>query len=426
MSSASSHAPAHASTPATVGRQAWLALAVLSSLNLLNYADRFVVSSLLPMLQRPVDQGGLALDDAQSGWLYSAFILVYTAAAPVFGLLADRVNRLHMLSMAVALWSVLTAAGAWAAGFWSLLLIRSVTGLGEAAYASVAPALLADEFAPRLRSRVMSVFNAAIPVGAALGFIIGSTVGEHWGWRHAFWVAGGPGLLLAALIYTLRDPPRGSMEGHVVNAHAPPTLAALVTTWTNARWRRCTLGYAAQTACFGSMGYWTPLYLEKAKGIGGATGGSTFGAIIVITGLVGTMLGGLWSDRWKRTCASAHLRVCSITTALAVPCIVAVVLAQQPWLVWTWIAAASLLLVMSTGPINAQLVDVLHPSERGTGMAIAILTLHLLGDVPGVPIVGMVSGWKGMDLAFGLLAMFALAAAAIWWWAASREPRGND
>jgi len=105
---------------------------------------------------------------------------------------------------------------------------------------------------------------------------------------------------------------------------------------------------------------------------------------------------------------------------------VAVVLAQQPWPVWTWIAAASLLLVMSTGPINAQLVDVLHPSERGTGMAIAILTLHLLGDVPGVPIVGMVSGWKGMDLAFGLLAMFALVAAAIWWWAASREPRGND
>jgi predicted MFS family arabinose efflux permease len=417
---------ARAMAPSTVGRQAWLALAVLSSLNLLNYADRFVVSSLLPMLQKPVEQGGLALDDAESGWLYSAFILVYTATAPIFGLLADRVNRLHMLAIAVALWSVLTAAGAWAAGFWSLLLIRSVTGLGEAAYASVAPALLADEFAPRLRSRVMSVFNAAIPVGAAIGFIIGSTVGAHWGWRHAFWVAGGPGLLLAILIYTLRDPPRGSMEERAVHAHAPPTIAALVTTWANARWRRCTLGYAAQTACFGSLGYWTPLYLEKSKGIGGAVGGSTFGAIIVVTGLVGTMFGGWWSDRWKRTCPSAHLRVCAITTALSVPCILAVVLAQQPWIVWTSVAMASLMLVMSTGPVNAQLVDVLHPSERGTGMAIAILALHLLGDVPGVPLVGMVSGWKGMDTAFGLLAVFALLAAALWWWAAAREPRGND
>ncbi|MFM7807840.1 MAG: MFS transporter, partial [Planctomycetota bacterium] len=94
-----------------MGRQAWLTLGVLSGLNLLNYADRFVVSSLLPMLQKPAAEGGLGLDDTQSGWLYSAFILVYTLAAPFFGLLADRVNRLHMLAFAVAFWSVLTAAG---------------------------------------------------------------------------------------------------------------------------------------------------------------------------------------------------------------------------------------------------------------------------------------------------------------------------
>ena len=413
--------PAHAGS-ATIGRQAWLALAVLSSLNLLNYADRFVVSSLLPTLQKPVEQGGLALTDAESGWLYSAFILVYTATAPIFGLLADRVHRLHMLAFAVAFWSVLTAAGAWAVGFWSLLLVRSVTGLGEAAYASVAPALLADEFAPRLRSRVMSIFNAAIPVGAAIGFIIGSTVGVIWGWKHAFLVAGGPGLLLAALIYLLRDPPRGTMEDHAVAAHAPPTVAALFTTWANARWRRCTLGYAAQTACFGSLGYWTPLYLEKSKGMGGAVGGSAFGVIVVVTGLLGTIAGGWWSDRWRRTRPSAHLRVCAVTSLLAAPAIVLVVLAQQPWLVWSAVAVACLLLVMSTGPVNAQLVDVLHPSERGTGMAIAILALHLLGDVPGVPLVGTIAGWKGMDVAFGMLAVFALLAAAIWWWAALREP----
>ena len=415
--------PRAARAPATIGRQAWLALAVLSCLNLLNYADRFVVSSLLPTLQKPVEQGGLALTDAESGWLYSAFILVYTITAPIFGLLADRVHRLHMLAFAVAFWSVLTAAGAWAVGFWSLLLVRSVTGLGEAAYAAVAPALLADEFAPSLRSRVMAIFNAAIPVGAAIGFVIGSVVGEHWGWKHAFLVAGGPGLLLAALIYMLRDPPRGTMEGHQVSAHAPPTLAALFTTWANPRWRRCTLGYAAQTACFGSLGYWTPLYLEKSKGIGGAVGGSTFGAIVVTTGLLGTIAGGWWSDRWRRTQPSAHLRVCAITSLLAAPCIVLVVLAHEPTFVWVSVALASLLLVMSTGPVNAQLVDVLHPSERGTGMAIAILALHLLGDVPGVPLVGTIAGWKGMDVAFALLAVFALLAAAIWWWAALREPR---
>ena len=417
--------PVSAANGASLGRTAWLALAVLSSLNLLNYADRYVISSLLPALQKPVAEGGLGLSDGQSGWLYSAFILVYTLAAPVFGLLADRVHRLHMLAFAVAFWSILTAAGAWAVGFWSLLLVRSVTGIGEAAYASVAPALLADEFAPRLRSRVMSVFNAAIPIGSAIGFTIGSVVGGIWGWKPAFLVAGGPGLVLAVLIYLLRDPPRGAMEGSAVSQHAPPTLRNLLTMWSNARWRRCTLGYAAQTACFGSLAYWTPLYLDKAKGIAGASSGTLFGAIVVVTGLVGTMAGGLWSDRWARTCPSAHLRVCAITTALAAPFIVAVVFAREPWMVWSAIALACLMLVMSTGPVNAQLVDVLHPAERGTGMSMAILTLHLLGDVPGVPLVGEVAERTDFDRAFGGMAVFALLAGAVWWWAAMHEPRSS-
>ncbi len=417
----------HASSgsPRSLGRTAWMALTVLSSLNLLNYADRYVISSLLPTLQKPAAEGGLGLTDGQSGWLYSAFILVYTLTAPVFGLLADRVHRLHMLAFAVAFWSLLTAAGAWALGFWSLLLVRSITGLGEAAYASVAPALLADEFAPSLRSRVMSIFNAAIPVGAAIGFTIGSVVGSAYGWRPAFLVAGGPGLILAVLIYLLRDPPRGAMEGEVVSEHAPPTLRNLLTMWGNARWRRCTLGYAAQTACFGSLAYWTPLYLDKAKGMGGATAGSIFGGIVVATGLVGTMAGGWWSDRWARTTPSAHLRVCAISTALAAPCIVLVVFVQTPVLVWIALAGACLLLVMSTGPVNAQLVDVLHPAERGTGMSMAILALHLLGDVPGVPLVGEVSEWTSFDVAFGGMSVFALAAGAVWWWAAVREPHGD-
>lgn len=404
-----------------VPRQAWIALATLSSLNLLNYADRFVISSLLPFLQKPQAEGGLGLDDAQSGWLHSAFILAYTLVAPAFGLLADRVHRLHLLAAAVAAWSVLTAAGAWAAGFWSLLLVRSLTGVGEAAYASVAPAVLADSFAASRRSRVMAVFNMAIPVGAAIGFTLGSVVGSTWGWREAFLVAGGPGLLLATLIYLMRDPPRGGMDGDAVPAHAPPCLATLATLWSNARWRRCTLGYAAQTACFGSLGFWTPLYLEKAKGIGGASGGSAFGAVIVLTGVVGTMAGGWWSDRWFRHDPAAHLKVSAITTILAAPCILLVVWAQSPWLVWGGIAAAALLLVMSVGPINAQLVQVVHPAQRATGMAMAILVLHLLGDVPGVPLVGLVSSWAGLDAAFAMLAVFAALGAMLWWAAAVRE-----
>ncbi len=212
------------------------------------------------------------------------------------------------------------------------------------------------------------------------------------------------------------------MEGHGVGGHAPPTLAALLTIWGNARWRRCTLGYAAQTACFGSLAYWAPLYLAKSKSMGGAEAGTIFGAIVACTGLFGTLAGGWWSDAWSRRCPSAHLRVCAITSAIAVPCVLLVVVAHQPWLVWTSVTVACLALVMSTGPVNAQLVQVVHPAERGTGMAIAILAIHLLGDVPGVPLVGNIADLSSMDMAFGSLAAFAALAAGVWWWAAMAEP----
>jgi cyanate permease len=99
-----------------------------------------------------------------------------------------------------------------------------------------------------------------------------------------------------------------------------------------------------------------------------------------------------------------------------------VVVSHQPWLVWTSVTIACLALVMSTGPVNAQLVQVVHPAERGTGMALAILAIHLLGDVPGVPLVGNIAEWSNMDTAFGSLAIFAGLAAVVWWWAALREP----
>jgi hypothetical protein len=114
--------------------------------------------------------------------------------------------------------------------------------------------------------------------------------------------------------------------------------------------------------------------------------------------------------------------VCAISTALAAPFIVLTVFAPPGVLVWASLSMSCLLLVMSTGPVNAQLVDVLQPWERGTGMSMAILALHVIGDVPGVPLVGEISEWFGFNAAFASMAVFALLAGGVWWWAALREP----
>ena len=161
-------------------RSAWFALLIVTGINLLNYVDRYVVAALVQGLGE-APPAGLGLSDAQSGWLASGFIIVYLAAAPVFGALADRRSRPHLIGGGVAAWALATGAGALATGFAGLLAARSLVGVGEAAYGTAAPALLADLFPRERRGQVFAVFYAAIPLGAAVGFAVGGVVAQHFG-----------------------------------------------------------------------------------------------------------------------------------------------------------------------------------------------------------------------------------------------------
>ncbi len=403
-------------------RAPMIALVTLSLLNLLNYADRYVVSSLVPFLEKSIDQGGLALTHTQSGWLYSAFIVVYMIAAPAFGFIADRFPRLHVLAAAVAFWSVLTLLGGFAWGFWSLLIMRALTGIGEAAYASVAPAVLADEFPAKQQSRAMAFFNAAIPVGAAIGFTLGGVVGSKYGWREAFFVAGGPGLFLALVIYFLRDPKRGAMDTHVV-VNAPPTLRSAAGILLRPRWLWTTMGYALQTAGFGSLGFWTPTYLEKAWGLSVESSSTMFGVVIVVTGITGTMAGGFLGDWWYQRKPTAHLWICGITSFLAAASILFVLYAPNVTAMWCGVTLGSFFLVMSVGPVHAHLVHILNPAERGTGMALAIFVLHVFGDVPAVPMIGWIAQRSGWKIAYMSIPIFIFLAGIIWCLGAMYEQR---
>jgi MFS family permease len=133
-------------------------------MNLLNYIDRYVPSAVKEPLK-----ADLQLTDAQTAWPLTAFVVVYMIASPLFGSLADRFARRNVIAAGVALWSLATAAAAWAGGFWTFLLARALVGVGEAAYATLTPALLSDFYPPQRRNQVLTWFYAAIPVGAALG-----------------------------------------------------------------------------------------------------------------------------------------------------------------------------------------------------------------------------------------------------------------
>src|SRR5271169_1142080 len=229
-------------------------LAVLAFINLFSYLDRYVVSGVLESLKH----AGLGLSDTNLGSLMSGFLVVYTLLAPVFGALGDRRSRPRLIALGVACWSFATALSGFAVSYLTLLAARAAVGVGEAAYVTIAPSLLSDYFPVRLRGRVMAIFFCAIPVGSALGYVVGGLVDKHYGWRAAFFVAGIPGLLLAALCLLLRDPPRGAQDAGALAAAAPAPTPRRATLGKDmwATYRRLklnkpyvltVLGYAAYT-----------------------------------------------------------------------------------------------------------------------------------------------------------------------------------
>jgi len=413
---------------ARLGRRA---LAVLTLINLFNYLDRWIVAALAESMKH----SALQLSDTQLGSLMTGFIIVYMIAAPLFGSLGDARSRPRLLSLGVAIWSVATALAGLATSYASLFAARAAVGVGEAAYGTISPALLADYFPRERRGRVFSVFFAAIPIGSALGYIVGGLVDQYFGWRQAFFVAGVPGLVLAALALRLYDPPRGAQEaadGTGAAAHAGSLGAAARAAYAalirNRPYVLTVLGYAAYTFAIGALAFWTPAFLERTRGIPKAHATVQFGAVVVVTGFIGTYAGGWIGDYFLRVSRQAYLWVSGVVTLAAAPLTLVALASPHPAVYWTAIVAAELCLFASTGPINSAIVNVVSPQMRATAVALSIFTIHLLGDVPSPSLVGLLSDARSLGEAVLIIPLAVLVGGIIWtyaaWWGgrAGAEP----
>lgn len=428
-------------------RAARLGLVVLTLINLFNYLDRYVVASLVESLKK----APLNLSDTQLGSLMTGFVLVYMLTSPIFGTLGDRRGRPRLLALGVGIWSAATALGGLARNFAGLFAARATVGVGEAAYGTIAPALLADYFPREKRGRVFAVFFAAIPIGSAAGYVLGGLMDQKFGWRAAFFVAGIPGLLLALLCLGLKDPPRGAQDEqpsdevrpHPVPAFAeasaggpPPGLssearrakeegegvrAAYTRLLKNRPYRLTVLGYAAYTFALGGLAFWAPAFLERVRGMPKAQATVQFGSIVVVTGFIGTFAGGWAGDYFLRRSKEAYLWVSGWVTLAAAPAALLAFVSPNPAVYMPAIVVTELLLFASTGPINSAIVNVVAPTERATAVALSILGIHLLGDVPSPPIIGLVSDATSLGTAFLILPAVIALAGGIWLYAAKRS-----
>ena len=378
-------------------------------MNLLNYVDRYVPSAVKPLFQQE-----LGFSDAQTAYPLTAFVVVYMLTSPFFGALADRMSRKVLIAIGVALWSLATAGGALASGIVSFILARALVGVGEAAYATIAPSLISDFYPPERRNRILTFFYVAIPVGSALGFVLGGLIGNAYGWRAAFLICGLPGLLAAGLALMIKEPARGALDP--VPAPAVPSWPdALRLLRASAPYVFAVVGYIAVTWASGGMADWFATFLVRHRGMDLAQATGLTGLAAVVGGLGGTLTGGLLADRLKSKVRSPYFALCCLAMIPATGFVVLALFATHHTLIVASILLAQFFFWFYNGPINAIIVNSVPAAMRARAVAMSILMIHLLGDAISPTIIGVISDQTG-NLMNGLLLVpvLMLVGAAVW------------
>jgi MFS family permease len=374
----------------TVGGK-YFALAVLFAMNLLNYVDRYSFFGVGTQIKRDFD-----VDDFWYSVLGVSFMIVYTIVSPFMGWLGDRYNRRALLAGGVALWSFATLGTAFSNDFWHIFFWRSLLGVGEASYGVIAPALIADLFPVKERGRAMGVYYLALPLGGALGYGIGSWIGQDYGWRAAFFVVGLPGLLAAAAGLVMSDPGRGASEGGTIAAKSDrPGMGELFRLFLIPTFVFNTAGMAAVTFATGAYAVHGSNFYQEVRGLTMKEAGTWIGGLTAVAGLVGIALGSFLADLFRKVTPRAYLLLAFVVVAASVPLGLFAILEPKHTLSLTLLFGAMILLSMVLGPCNTVIANVVPPNKRASGYAVYILLIHLFGDISSPMLLGLLSGWFG-------------------------------
>ena len=377
---------------------ATLALVLLTAVNFVNYIDRYILPGVQELIKKQ-----FGVSDSKIGSITFFFFVTYMIAAPLTGWLGDHFPRKPLIVGCALLISAVNVLTGTVHAFDSLLLRHAVLGIGEASLGIFAPALLADFYPESERNRILTIFYTAIPVGAAIGYLIGEIVGAKYGWRAPFYVSAVPGLVVGLLILGLMKEPKrgGTDEAGVMKVKEPGTFLQKVGRLaTNARFCFATFGMAMVTFSLGGISVWMPTFLERS-GFSPGTVGIGLGAITAAGGLGGTAVGGILAQRWLKTNKDALFLVSAWSALLAVPPAVLCFFGPKVTILPA-LAVAMFLIFLGTGPLNAAIINAVPAAVRSSAIAIELFLIHLLGDTPSPKLIGMVSDRSSLGTGLGL------------------------
>ncbi|MFO0665806.1 MAG: MFS transporter [Polyangiaceae bacterium] len=416
-------------------------LTLLTALNFMNYLDRFELAAVLPRVS-----ADLHLSDFMGGLLSTVFLVSFLVTCPLFGYLGDRVPRKYLLAAGAFAWSAATIATGLSQGATGIIIARACVGVGEASFTTLAPTVI-DDVAPLDRkARALSIFHIAAPVGAALGYLVGGAVEKAAGWHMAFFVGGGPGILLGMLVLLIEEP-KATKESNE-KAPASPGIGATLRAFGPLRsYWRAVFGYTALTFATGGFAFWAPTFLFRRYNMALAKANFTFGIITVVAGAVATLLGGRLGDRVMRTKerAESHedpsagyrdaartieaqeheddrrvrglLRICGGGALVAAPLAFVCFLAPSATIFFAAAFFCEMGIFLSNAPVNTAILRAVPSHLRASAMAVCITTIHLLGDLWSPPLIGKLADFAGtgkMHIAMMPLA-FAFGLAGFVW-----------
>ena len=384
------------------------ALVLLTCLNFVNYIDRYI----LPGVQEQI-KGEFHVSDAAIGSLTFWFFFAYMLAAPLTGWVGDLAPRKPLIVASALLISVVNIVTGTVHSFDSLLIRHTVLGLGEASLGVFAPALLSDFYPKEQRNRVLTIFYMAIPVGAALGYLVAELAGAKWGWREPFYISAVPGFLIAVLVLLLvREPERGASENHEEpDADRRSLFQRALPLARNPPYLYATLGMAAVTFSLGGISAWMPAFLQRS-GFSPATVGVTLGGVTAATGLGGTAAGGWLAQLWMQRNSKALYLVSAWSALLAVPFGVLCFFGPRATMLPA-LGVAMFCIFLGTGPLNAAIVNSVPASVRATAIAVELFLIHALGDTPSPWLIGVVSDRSNLAMGLGCTLVTMVLAAIL-------------
>ena len=391
-------------------------LSMLVVVYIFNFLDRQIVT----ILAEPIKQD-LGLNDTQIGLMTGlAFAVFYTVLGIPLARLADRANRVSIITAALVIWSGMTAVCGAAQNFAQMLAARIGVGIGEAGCSPPAHSLIADYYPPEQRASALSIYALGIPIGSILGLLTGGWIAEFWGWRVAFFAVGIPGVLLAIVVkMTIAEPLRGMSDPRSQSGpqEQPPFAETMATLLKNRTMMHIAMGGALTSFVGYGLGQWLPAYFIRLHGLGIAETATYFGLVLGVASAVGTFLGGNLADRLAKRDERMYTWLPAGGVLFAFPFYLVAMLLDQPYFAIAILVVPSLLNSLWLGPAFGTIQNLAPMRMRALASAILLFILNIIGLGLGPFLVGVLSDLLSDSYGQESLRYAILIATGAYFWA---------